>query len=192
MRQAGTGLAALAFVGGVALAQDSLAQDRPNLLPTRDVDITYRITQPGEPKIRERVRWGAADGLERVDIPGGAISIFDHKTHYVTVLEPRTHSYLKIESRSRGPVEPDPNAPLTRDGQANVAGLPCTVWNWTNPEDQKPFSACVTDDGVPLRLVEDGHTVAEALLVQHRKMKPSLFEVPSGYEPSLASEGNAP
>lgn len=187
MRQAGAGLAALALTGSIAAAQD-----RPNLLPTRDVDITYQVTRPGEPRLRERVRWKAADGLERVDIPGGAISIFDHKTHYVTVLERQSHSYLKLESPSRGPIEPDPNAPLTRGGEANVAGLGCTVWNWINPEDQKPFSVCVTNDGVPLRLREDGQTVAEAVSVQYRKLKPATFEVPSGYEPSLSSEGDSP
>ena len=87
MRQTGTRLAALALAGGIAAAQE-----RPKLLPTRDVGITYRVTRPGEPRIRERARWKAANGLERVDIPGGATSIFDHKTHYVTV--------LALESRS--------------------------------------------------------------------------------------------
>jgi hypothetical protein len=27
------------------------------LSPTRDVDITYDVTRPQKPKIRERVRW---------------------------------------------------------------------------------------------------------------------------------------
>ncbi len=187
MRQAGARLALLALAGGIAAAQD-----RPNLLPTRDVDITYRITRAGEPRQRERVRWKAADELERVDIPGGAISIFDHKTHYVTVLTPATHSYLKLRSRARGPVEPARDAPLTRGGEATVAGLGCTIWNWTNPEDQAPFSTCVTGDGVPLRLRENGNTVAEAVSVQYGKQDPKLFEVPSGYEPSVASEGGMP
>lgn len=187
MRQAGTGLAALALAGGVAWAQD-----RPKLIPTRDVDITYRITRPDEPTVHERVRWLAASQLERVDIPGGATSIFDHKTHYVTVLSHQTHSYLKLKSLARGPVEPDPDAQLTRGGSATVAGLRCSIWNWINPEDQKPFSACVTDDGVPLRLVQDGKTVAQAVSVQYRTLEPATFEVPSGYEPSLASEANPP
>ena len=142
--------------------------------------------------LRERVRWKAADELERVDIPGGATSIFDHKTRYVTVLERDSHSYLKLPSRARGPVEPDRDAPLTRGGEADVAGLHCVVWNWINPEDQTPYSACVTDDGVPLRLREEGQTVAEAVSVRYGDLKPTLFEVPSGYEPSVASEGGMP
>jgi hypothetical protein len=187
MKQAGTGLAVLAFAGGVALAQE-----RPKLLPTQDVDILYRVTRPGEPRIRERVRWKADDGLERVDIPGGATSIFDHKTHYVTVLAHQTHSYLKLESPARGPIEPDADAPLTRDGEAKVADLGCRIWDWTNPEDQAPYSVCVTDDGVPLRLQESGKVVAEAVSVHYHKLKPTLFEVPNGYDPSLASEGSSP
>ena len=185
MRQAGAGLAALALAGGVALAQD-----RPKLLPMRDVDITYRVTRPGEPKIRERVRWQAADELERVDLPGGATSIFDHKTRYVTVLARESRSYLKLKSIARGPIEPDPNATLTHGGEATIAGLRCTLWGWVNPEDQKPYKICATDDGVPLSLRVDGQMVAEAVSVQYRTQKSTLFEVPSGYEPSLASEGD--
>ena len=34
------------------------AAERPQLLPTRDVDITYDVTRPHQPKIRQRVRDG--------------------------------------------------------------------------------------------------------------------------------------
>ena len=34
--------------------------------PTRDVDITYRITRPGLPVIIERRRWWASHHLRRV------------------------------------------------------------------------------------------------------------------------------
>ena len=61
-----------------------------------------------------------------------------------------------------------------------------------NPEDQTPYSVCVTDDGVPLRAREEGQTVVEAVSVRYGKLNPTLFEVPSGYEPSLASEGDMP
>jgi hypothetical protein len=33
----------------------------PQLLPTRDVDIIYDVTLPSQPRVRERVRWLAAD-----------------------------------------------------------------------------------------------------------------------------------
>ena len=170
----------------------SMAQEKPTLLPSRDVDITYRVTLPGEPKTRERARWLAADGLERVDGPSNTTTIFDRKAHYITVLRRKSHSYLKLSSPARGPIEPDPNTTVTAGGDATVAGLSCKVWNWVNPEDLKPHSFCATDDGVLLRVTVDGQTIAQATSVQFRKLKPETFTVPPGYEPSLASEGDAP
>src|SRR5580704_1521737 len=43
--------------------------ESPQLLPTRDMDITYDVTLPSQPRVRERVRWLAAEQLERVDGP---------------------------------------------------------------------------------------------------------------------------
>jgi hypothetical protein len=43
------------------------AEKPPQLLPTSDVDITYDVTLPSQPRIRERVRWLAAEQVERVD-----------------------------------------------------------------------------------------------------------------------------
>jgi hypothetical protein len=43
---------------------------------TRDVDITYDVTLPSQPRVRERVRWLAAEQLERVDGPHKSTTIF--------------------------------------------------------------------------------------------------------------------
>jgi hypothetical protein len=56
-----TAVLALLLVGPVAGAE------KPQLLPTQDVDVTYDVTLPSQPRIRERVRWLAAEQLERVD-----------------------------------------------------------------------------------------------------------------------------
>ena len=45
------------------------AEKPPQLLPTRDVDIIYDVTLPSQPRVRERVRYLAAELLERVDGP---------------------------------------------------------------------------------------------------------------------------
>ena len=53
-----------------SLLLGSVARAEPlQLLPTRDVDITYDVTLLSQPRVRERVRWLAADLLERVDGP---------------------------------------------------------------------------------------------------------------------------
>ena len=57
------------------------AEEQPRLTPTRDVDIRYDVTRPQKPKVRERVRWLAAEGLERVDASGRSTSIFERAAH---------------------------------------------------------------------------------------------------------------
>ena len=48
-----TAVLASLLVGPVARAES------PQLLPTRDVDITYDVTLPSQPRVRERVRSAA-------------------------------------------------------------------------------------------------------------------------------------
>jgi len=46
------------------------AEEQPqSLLPTRDVDISYRSTRPDQPTIVERRRWSASDRLVRSEGP---------------------------------------------------------------------------------------------------------------------------
>ena len=50
------------------------AEEPTRLLPTRDVDIIYDVTLPSQPRIRERVRYRAAELLERVDGPHNSMT----------------------------------------------------------------------------------------------------------------------
>jgi hypothetical protein len=68
-----------------------------------------------------------------------------------------------------------------------VAGLHCTNWSWT--EDVETRTACMTADGVLLRLVVDGYTVIEARTVSYGPQKVELFRIPPDYAPALAPEG---
>ena len=86
------------------------AEEQPRLTPTRDVDIRYDVTRPQKPKVRERVRWLAAEGLERVDASGRSTSIFERAAHAVTLLTPATRTFRKLDHVPRRPVEPEPGA----------------------------------------------------------------------------------
>jgi hypothetical protein len=163
------------------------AADTPALLPTRDVDVTYDVTRPQKPKVRERVRWLAAEHLERVDASGRATTIFDHEAHAITLLTPATRTFRKLDQAPRRPLEPEPGAPLQRGADAVVAGLPCTDWSWA--EDGEKHTVCATADGVILRLVIDGQTFNEARSVRYGPQKADLFRVPCNYTPALAPEG---
>jgi hypothetical protein len=165
------------------------ADEKPQLLPTRDVDITYRLTRPHQPPIDERVRWSADAHRERVDGPDGSATIFDREANEITLIIPRSRTYRKLEGEPRGPIEPEKGAVLTRGGDGKAAGLPCTDWSWI--EEGERHTVCATSDGVPLRLAIDGTIRVEARAVTYRKQKPDLFDVPPGYRPALAPEGSA-
>jgi hypothetical protein len=176
--------AAILLVSAGCLA---VAEERPQLLPTRDVDITYSVTRPHQPKTRERVRWLASDHLQRVDASGRSTTIFDRNTHEVTLLVSANRTYRKLDGLPRQAQEPEPDAVLKRGPDAIVAGLPCTEWSWL--EDVESHTVCVTADGVVLRLVVDGQTFTEAQSVKYAPQKAELFQVPRDYSPALAPEG---
>src|ERR1700722_6751746 len=157
----------------------------PQLLPTSEVDITCDVTLPSQPRIRERARWLAAEQLERVDGPHKSTTIFNRRTHEITLLTAnRTFRQLDMP---RQPQEPAPEATLKRGNESVVTGLHCVDWSWT--EDVETRTVCMTEDGVLLRFLIDGKTVSEAGSVSYRNQPAELFQVPLGYAPLLAPEG---
>jgi hypothetical protein len=67
------------LIGSLAKAES------PQVLPTRDMDITYDVTLPSQPRVRERVRWLAAEQLERVDGPHKSTTIFNRRTREIVL-----------------------------------------------------------------------------------------------------------
>ncbi len=161
-------------------------QQQP-LLPTRDVDISYQSTRPGQPPIVERRRWSASDRLVRSDGPDKSTTLYDRDAHEITILNPKNRTYLKLEGSLRQPLDPEKGKQLKRGGESAVAGLHCTDWSWT--EDGETHAVCLTADGVMLRLVADGKTVMQALSVKYGPQPPALFQVPRDYMPALAPGG---
>jgi hypothetical protein len=164
------------------------AEEEPPLLPTRDVDITYDVTRPQQPKIRERVRWSASQHLERIDGPDKSTTIFDHAAQEITLLVPKSRSYRKLEGKPRRPPEPETGAVLKRGNESVVAGLHCVDWSWT--ADVETHTVCMTPDGVLLRLMIDGQTVMQAHSVRYGAQSADLFQIPRDYSPALAPEGS--
>lgn len=163
------------------------AQQQPQVMPTRDVDITYQVTRPNQPSMISRRRWLASEHLQRVDGSDKSATIFDRIKGEFTLLNPANHTYRKLEGSPRLPMAPANGTALKRGSEAVVAGLPCVEWSWT--DDTEIHTACLTPDGVLLRLVIEGKTVLEARSVRYGQQPAKLFEVPPGYEPALAPEG---
>ena len=180
-------LVVLALVVEVSPAPQ--AAERPQLVPTRDVDISYDMIRPQQPRLLERVRWSADQRLERVDHSDRSTTILDHAAGVITLLAPASRSYRKFEGAPRPPTAPPPGAAFKRGDAAVVAGLACVDWSWT--EEAQVHTVCVTADGVLLRLVVDGSTVMLARTVSFRRQPAALFRVPPNYAPALAPEDGA-
>jgi hypothetical protein len=145
----------------------------------------YQITRSGQPSIVERRRWLASQQLRRVDGSDNPATIFDQKTGEFTLLNTSNHTYLTLDAPKR--MSPQKGTILKRSGESKIARLNCIDWSWM--DDTELHTACLTADGVLLRLVIDGQTVAEARAVLYAPQPSELFEVPRGYEPALAPEG---
>jgi hypothetical protein len=171
----------------LAAASTSWADDeQPETLPTRDVEISYDISSPHRPTVVERRFWLADERLERIDGLANSSTIFDLNLREITVLNAADRTYIKLEGTPRQPVHPRAGTILERGEEVVVAGLPCTEWSWRSP--RRTHTACLTSDGVLLRLVIEGNTRMEARSVIYRPQKPELFYVPPDYTPALTSE----
>jgi hypothetical protein len=171
-----------------AAAMSLHAQERPpQNAPTRDVDITLRITRPGAAPIVERRRWSASQHLRRVDGPDSGATIFDQSKGSLTLLNPANRTYRMLQGPAAKRMSPPKEAAVKRGEEARIAGLTCTNWSWLDGTEL--HTACLTPDGVLLRLVVDGRIVAEAISVVYAPQPSALFEIPPGYEPALAPDG---
>jgi hypothetical protein len=163
-------------------------QEQPQLYPTRDVDVTYDVMQPRQPAYRQRVRWLAAERLERIEGAQKSTTIFDRKAGTMTMLSGRSRTYTSVERVPRRSSEPPKDAEIKRGLESVVAGLHCVDWDWI--EDAETHTICMTADGVLLRLMLDRATVLQARSVSYGVQPLKLFRVPQNYAPALAPEGN--
>lgn len=73
-------------------------------------------------------------------------------------------------------------ASAKRTGTDTVAGETCAVWEFAAGEGEAPGTACVTRDGIALRVVSGGETVMLAKSIRRGAQDPALFAAPAGYE----------
>ena len=110
--------------------------ERPQLVPTRDVSIIYEVSRPDRPRVRERVRWMASKGLDRIDGPNHS-TIFDRKANAVVLLNSTSHTYSAGAGAPRWAIEPEPggysNEELSPPLRGSVAliGPGPTTWRRT-------------------------------------------------------------
>jgi hypothetical protein len=177
-----------ALLLGTCAAQ---AQDRPPAMPTRDAQVRY---QSEDPHNSGSVAWLAAEGRMRIQTEaqrgimlvdtrgGGAVVVVEAEREF--------HDLGRVATVLAAPYQPaGPRQRLRREGTDRVAGQACTVWRIDPPagEEDEVKRACITGDGVPLRLVvgegSDAGTEYVATEVSYAAQDRARFRVPQGYRP---------
>ncbi len=167
------------------------AQDRPPPMPTRDVRVSY---QSEDRHNSNRVAWLAAEGRMRIetDAQRGIMLVDTRGGGAVVILETERefHDLGRVASVLAAPYQlAGPRQRLRREGADRVAGQACTVWRIDPPADEEDEvkRACITADGVPLRLVagegKEANVEYVATEVTYAAQDPARFRVPAGYRP---------
>ena len=180
-------LVGLALLGGGGAGFAAWAEDAPRLMPSRDVDITYRVLS-GEKPVIERVRWLAAEEIERIDPHGkgyilgrSAYMIIDHRGKTADIIDPKTRTVTATVNPVAGELAEIENAKLMPLGAATVAKLACQIWQ-AEISAKVEREICLTEDGVLLRVRNGDQTVLQATSVTYHHIGTKIFEIPANYK----------
>jgi hypothetical protein len=170
------------------------AADHPLQLPTGDVTVVYqfdKVPMDGPHKLKltytdagQRVRADLFRWME-AKYPYRS-TIFDRPANRLITVEPERRAYIEREiGSSDNPGEfIKPDIHFARQGTATVTHATCTEWVVTAPgkaNDQD--TACVTDDGVVLRVASKRPSVASltAIDVHYGAPPNDVFDPPAGF-----------
>jgi hypothetical protein len=163
-------------------------------LPTRDVTVTYRL-DGGGPEGAQKLQVTYAQTGERTRLD--YFHWMEAKSPFLAVIFDRPGNRLiQVSFEQRAILErqigdaANPGAflkaemHLTRQGPAKVADTACTVWQIRLPDRKDDAdTACVTDDGIVLRLLSVDHSRASmtATAVGYAAPAKGLFEPPADF-----------
>jgi hypothetical protein len=168
--------------------------DRPLSLPKTDVTVTYRFDKMpyGGPK-KLRITYAKGGELVRVDYfrwieakYPSATTIFDRPGDRLI----RVQTERRVYTESSVGSSPNPGALIgadisfSRQGTDTVAHSPCSEWKVEAPgKPNNQDTACVTDDGIVLRLASKRPSVASLIAIDiHYGAPPDdLFAPPKGF-----------
>lgn len=181
---------AAALIATLPLAAQ--AQDRPQVFPSRDVAVTYRVSGQGQ-GAELTMLWSAAQRLMRMNMPGGmGYMVADHRAQRGFMVMEQMRMIMDVPMQQAAGMQRDmENARFTRAGTDKVAGHDCTVWRYQGPAQSG--EACITADGVMLRGAGAargaGDGRMEATRVVYAPQDPGLFRRPQGYQSMQMPQG---
>ena len=163
------------------------AQDRPAYMPTRDVTVTYRANAEGQPPAELKMYWLTAQGLMRMDMPGGqGHMVVNSQTGQGFMVMTPMRMVMDMPANQQGMARfarPSDTARFTREGNDRVANTPCV--NWRVEDRGETARVCVTADGVTLRAqggAGNARGAMEATLVEYGAQDAARFARPAGYQ----------
>lgn len=180
---------AAALIAALPLAAQ--AQDRPQIFPTRDVAVTYRVAGQGQ-QSELTMLWSAANRLMRMNLPGGAgFMVADHQNQRGFMVMEAMRTVMDVPMAQAAGFQRDfENARFTRGGTEKIAGADCTVWRYEGASQSG--EACITADGVMLRAqgaAQGQQGRMEAVRVQFAPQDAALFRRPQGYQTMQMPQG---
>jgi hypothetical protein len=144
--------------------------DHPLLLPQSDVTVTYRFDRVG---MNDYHKWlmTYADGGQRVRLDyfrwyeansPFLTTIYDRPANRFITIHPESKSYAErpIGNTDNPGQLLKPDMSYTRLGAAVVAFTTCTDWKVQFRDTDEADTACVTDDGIMLRVVPSKPNIA--------------------------------
>ena len=171
----------LALATLTLLSFPAFAEERPLIVPARDVDVTYRVGSPEAdgPPLAQRMRWLVAASKLRVDPPTpGLYMIVDYKAHRMAMVKEADHAVLDVAIPAS--MLPGAGGSFAGRGSDSVTGLACRNWETADTAGQAT-TLCLTADGVMLRASQAGTPLLEAVAVAYAPQDPAAFIPPAGY-----------
>jgi hypothetical protein len=192
-----TWLATTALCLATALSiQARGAEDRPPILPTRDVGVIYRVLGGDMGDSTQKLQVTYADNGDhiRLDFFRFAESkfpyaswIYDGITKRLIVVRPEQREYVD-EAAPEGQVPGSfltPDMALEKQRMIAVAGQPCTNWTIKAADPvMNGMLACLTDEGVLLQLGSADPRIPPrlaALIVRYGPPPDGVFSPPAGF-----------
>jgi hypothetical protein len=167
-----------------ALPAVAEAQDRPQIFPTRDVAVTYRVDGQGQ-GAELTMLWSAAQRLMRMNMPQGVgYMVADHQGGRAFMVMEQMRMVMDVPLDQAAGYQKDlENARFTRGGTERIAGAECTVWRYQG--QAQSGEACITSDGVMLRAngaARGQQGRMQATRVVYAPQDSGLFQRPRGYQ----------
>ncbi len=166
-----------------ALILPAQAQDRPKLQPSADVEVNYRSLGKDA---GHNITMSQSATIPKMRVEGGAMpgyAIVDRSTQITTVVMTEQRTYMEVSGNRPGAQSmamPDEQASFRRTGSDTIAGVKCTVWEFTSKNGTG--TACITADGVMLRALDKNGSGVEATKVTYAPQPAAKFAPPAGFQ----------